>query len=112
MKIEDIPFTNIDWTTLTATETTGDTGTAASKEITLGNIRLRRIEFSPNYSADHWCSKGHIVLVLEGSLTTTLHNGQTHITTAGNTFIVSDTITPHRAHTATGAKLLIIDEPT
>ena len=109
MNIEDIPFINIDWNTQPSIETKGDSGAAVTKEAKLGNIRLRRIDFSPNYSADHWCSKGHIVTVLEGSLTTTLQSGQTHTTTAGNTFIVSDTIDPHHTHTATGAKLLIID---
>jgi hypothetical protein len=109
MKIENIPFTNIDWTTLSATETNGQIGTATSQEIILGGIRLRQIDFSPNYTADHWCSKGHIVAVLEGSLTTTLQTGQTHVTTAGNTFVVSDNIDTHRTHTSTGAKLLIID---
>ncbi|HEV2644995.1 MAG TPA: DHCW motif cupin fold protein [Acidobacteriaceae bacterium] len=109
MKIENIPFTNIDWTTLPATESRGESGTATSKEMTLGNIRLRRIRFSPNYTADHWCTKGHIVTVLEGSLTATLQTGETHITTAGNTFVVSDNLAPHRAQTTTGAKVLIID---
>lgn len=109
MKIENILFTNIDWTDILATETKGDTGTATSQEIILGNIRLRRIEFSPNYTADHWCSKGHIVTVLEGALTTMLQNGQTHITTAGNTFAVSDDLDTHRSHTTTGAKVLIVD---
>jgi quercetin dioxygenase-like cupin family protein len=109
MKIENIPFTNIDWTNLPATETKGDTGTALSKEITLSDLRLRLVEFSPNYSADHWCSKGNIVIVLEGSLTTTLQNGQTHITTAGNTFVVSDTMDIHMSHTIAGARVLIVD---
>jgi quercetin dioxygenase-like cupin family protein len=109
MKIEDIPFTNIDWSAHPAAETNGTSGTAIAKEIQLGDIRLRQIEFSPNYSADHWCSKGHIVHVLEGSLTTTLQNGQIHLTTAGNAFVVSDNLDAHRAHTTTGAKVLIVD---
>jgi hypothetical protein len=109
MKIEDIPFTNIDWSDMPSTEAKGDSGTALSKEIQLGVIRLRLVEFSPNYRADHWCLKGHLAVVIEGSLTLALQNGQIHITAAGNSFIVSDNVDAHRAHTVTGAKVLIVD---
>ena len=26
------------------------------------------VEYSPGYAADHWCSKGHVILCLTGGL--------------------------------------------
>jgi|GEM_PF-4387406 len=26
----------------------------------MGNIRVRMVEYTPGYLADHWCNRGHI----------------------------------------------------
>jgi hypothetical protein len=109
MKIENIPFTSIAWDSITAVEGIGESGSAVSKTMHLGNIRLRQVEFSENYRGDHWCEKGHIVHVLEGALITLLKDGEAVQTTAGNSFLVGDEKDTHRVQTATGAKVLIID---
>ncbi len=67
------------------------------------------VEYSPGYRADHWCSKGHILLVLEGELTTRLQDGREFTLRPGMSYQVADGAEPHRSSTATGAKLFIVD---
>lgn len=59
--------------------------------------------------ADHWCERGHVLLVLEGELVTELSNGESHVLKAGQSYQVSDAVAPHRSRTAGGAKLFIVD---
>ena len=74
-----------------------------------GGIRVRMVEYSPGYLADHWCSKGHILLCLEGELTTELADGRTFVLKPGMSYQVADAAEPHRSRTAIGAKLFIVD---
>jgi hypothetical protein len=67
------------------------------------------VDYSPGYSADHWCRKGHVLLVLEGELETDLQDGRTVRLTKGMTYQVADDTMPHRSHTRAGAKLFIVD---
>ena len=67
------------------------------------------VEYSPGYLADHWCSKGHILLVLDGELDTELEDGRCFRLKAGQSYQVADGAEPHRSRTATGAKLFIVD---
>ena len=62
-----------DWGQILRTEHRGETGLAFWKTLEIGNIRVRMVEYSPNYFADHWCSRGHVLLVLEGKLLTELN---------------------------------------
>jgi hypothetical protein len=39
-------------------------------------MRVRMAEYSPGYRADHWCVKGHILLVLKGELETEPNDGR------------------------------------
>lgn len=109
MKIEGIPYTSIDWSKIPAEKHSGVTGEASWKVCNMGNFRVRLVEYSPGYEADHWCSKGHIIQVLEGEIHTKLKDGRVMTTKAGGTIVVSDDIDPHCSHTETGVKLLIID---
>ena len=109
MIITDIPFTTIDWKKIEPTEHAGVTGKALWRTFEKGNIRVRMVEYTPGYLADHWCSKGHILLVLEGELVTELKNGEKHILQPGSSYQVSDDTMPHRSYTETGAKLFIVD---
>ena len=69
----------------------------------------RMVEYSRGYHADHWCSKGHSLLVLEGVLETELADGRKVTLTAGTSYQVADGAEPHRSSTATGARLFIVD---
>lgn len=72
-------------------------------------LRIRMVEYSKGYVADHWCTKGHIVHCLEGDFVSELSNGQQFILTKGMTYVVSDELSSHRSTTVDGVKLLIID---
>ena len=109
MKIENVPFRSIDWTTVPAVEHPGTTGRALWRTIETGNIRVRMIEYSPGYKADHWCRRGHIVHCLSGELITDLEDGRTFTTRAGQTFQVADEDGAHRSRTVGGATLFIVD---
>src|SRR5437868_12416072 len=110
MKITGVPFTTTDWSTITPTEHPGETGKAFWRTIQAGDIRVRMVEYTPGYKADHWCSKGHVLLVLEGHLTTELQDGRRIELAPGMSYQVADEgDSPHRSVTAVGAKLFIVD---
>lgn len=109
MRIEDVPFSTLDWNTVPRTQHPGTTGTATWRTFAMGNIRVRMVEYSAGYEADHWCSKGHVLLVLEGELTTELADGRRFELAAGMTYQVADGAEPHRSSTRTGARLFIVD---
>ena len=109
MKIQDVPFYTVDWSTVAPTEHPGVTGKALWRTLEIGNIRVRMVEYSPGYSANHWCSRGHVLLVLEGELTTELCDGRKFKLTPGTSYQVADEINPHRSYTEKGAKLFIVD---
>jgi len=109
MRIEAVPFATVDWTRVPITEHSGETGKALWRTIEVGNIRVRMVEYSPGYRADHWCSRGHVLLVLEGELVTELADGTIHTLRAGMSYHVAEDTAPHRSRTATGARLFIAD---
>jgi hypothetical protein len=109
MKIQDVPFQFTDWNQIPPTEHPGETGMALWRTLEIGNLRVRMVAYSPGYFADHWCSRGHVLLVLEGELVTELQDGRQFTLTAGTSYEVADDAAPHRSHTATGAKLFIVD---
>ncbi|HEX3553154.1 MAG TPA: DHCW motif cupin fold protein [Thermoanaerobaculia bacterium] len=109
MRITNIPFGTTDWSQVAPTEHPGETGVALWRTRTFGDIRVRMVEYSPGYLADHWCVKGHILLCLEGELRVELRSGVTHVLTPGVSYQVADDAEPHRSHTETGARLFIVD---
>ena len=109
MRIDDIPFGVTDWATIEATVHHGDSGTALWRTQQFGAIRVRMVEYSPNYVANHWCEKGHILLCLDGELMTELKDGRVSVLKPGMSYQVADGAEPHRSRTATGAKLFIVD---
>lgn len=109
MKMSDIPFGTTDWSDVPRTEHKGETGVAIWRTREFGGIRVRMVEYSPGYLADHWCSKGHILLVLEGELETELKDGRQFYMRSGQSYQVADGAEPHRSRTAKGAKLFIVD---
>lgn len=109
MHLNDIPFGTTDWSRVEPTLHPGTTGTATWRTRTFGDLRVRLVEYSPGYLADHWCAKGHILLCLEGELHTELKDGRTFVLTPGTSYQVADDTEPHRSATAAGAKLFIVD---
>ncbi len=109
MQMSDIPFSLTTWSEIEKTEHQGDTGVAFWQTQNFGSIRVRMVEYSPGYLADHWCVKGHILLCLSGELHTELADGRTFVLRPGMSYQVADAAEPHRSSTVCGAKLFIVD---
>ncbi|WP_426345774.1 DHCW motif cupin fold protein [Alcaligenes sp. HNGD-HTN06] len=109
MDIQNLPFCTVNWSDINPTEHKGETGMAMWRTQQFGPIRVRMVEYSPGYLADHWCVKGHMLLCLEGELDTELQDGRRFTLRAGQSYHVADNAEPHRSSTQTGAKLYIVD---
>jgi hypothetical protein len=109
MEMSGIPFGTTDWQSIEASQHRGEHGTASWRTRQFGAIRVRMVEYSPGYVADHWCEKGHILLCVAGELHTELADGRTFTLTPGMSYQVADGAEPHRSRTATGARLFIVD---
>ncbi|HEX8790904.1 MAG TPA: DHCW motif cupin fold protein [Polyangiaceae bacterium] len=109
MDLLDIPFQTIDWAAVAPTTHPGDTGIATWRTREVGNVRVRVVEYSAGYVADHWCERGHVMHVVEGELTTELRDGRSFTLGAGQTYVVADGDGAHRSRTRVGARLFIVD---
>ena len=109
MQIDDIPFGVTDWSAVEQTEHAGIRGKALWRTRNFATIRVRMVEYTPGYLADHWCKKGHILLCIEGELHTELEDGRTFVLKPGMSYQVADNAEPHRSFTETGARLFIVD---
>jgi quercetin dioxygenase-like cupin family protein len=109
MKNSTIKYQIIDWNRIPKTEHKGVTGVAFWQALQFEGLRVRIVEYSKGYIADHWCQKGHIVHCLEGEFVSELYNGSKQVLTKGMTYVVSDDVSSHRSSTENGVKLLIID---
>jgi hypothetical protein len=106
---KNIPFQTIDWTTVPRVEYNGHTGVAWWQTVQLPGLRIRIVEYSDGYIADHWCRKGHIVHCLEGEFISESPDGKNFALKKGMTYVVSDELSSHRSTTLNGVKLMIID---
>ncbi len=104
-----IPFQKIDWSSIEKVEYKGETGIALWQTTQFEGLRVRIVEYSKGYLADHWCKKGHIVHCLDGEFISELSSGEKIILKKGDTYVVSDELSSHRSITENGTKLLIID---
>ena len=109
MQMSGIAFDTTDWSQVERTEHAGERGVAYWRTKTFGGIRVRMVEYTPGYLADHWCVKGHILLCMEGELLTELKDGRTFRLAPGMTYQVADNAEPHRSRTDVGARLFIVD---
>ncbi len=105
----NIPFQTIDWSNIPKVEHKGETGSAFWQTIQFGGLRVRIVEYTSGYLADHWCQKGHIVHCITGKFISELENGEVFELNEGMTYIVSDNLSSHRSISENGVKLLIID---
>lgn len=109
MTNENVPYLAIDWDAVPRTEHKGDPGTSFWRTVELPGLRIRIVEYSPGYLADHWCQKGHIVHCLEGEFVNEQEDGERTVMAKGMTYVVSDGASSHRSRTEKGATLLIVD---
>ena len=109
MLIKHAKFGTTDWSEIPPEKKSSEAGIATWRTIDAGNARVRIVEYSPGYRADHWCERGHILYVLEGELVTELKDGRTFKLKAGMSYQVGDEQEPHRSHTDVGAKLFVVD---
>ena len=109
MNISGIPFGITDWEQVERTEHPGESGTAFWRTQHFGDVRVRMVEYTPGYLADHWCSKGHILLCLHGELHTELEDGRVFTLKPGMSYQVADGAEAHRSSTMQGAVLFIVD---
>lgn len=109
MQISDIPFGTTDWSTVERVEHKGDTGVAYWRTQQFGNIRVRLVEYSAEYSSAQWCSKGHILFCLDGELNVELQDGRKFVLTPGSSYQVADSAEPHRSSSPNGAMLFVVD---
>jgi quercetin dioxygenase-like cupin family protein len=107
--MDGFSFSSVDWSTVPQTRHAGETGEALWRTLHFGPIRVRRVEYPAGYVADHWCSKGHVLFVLEGELVTTLDDGRVVTTNQGCSYQVADGREAHRSSAPHGAQLLIVD---
>jgi hypothetical protein len=110
MQLAVSPFQVVDWQSIPSTEHPGESGCARWRTIAMGDVRVRHVEYSAGYVADHWCDRGHILFVLEGELLTELQDGRKFRLTRGMSYLVSDSgDAAHRSSTEIGARLFIVD---
>jgi hypothetical protein len=109
MELTAVPFGITDWSTLEPELHPGVSGNASWRTCHFGTTRVRRVDYSPGYLADHWCRRGHVLLCLEGELHTELEDGRRFTLTAGMSYQVGNDMEAHRSSTSVGAKLFIVD---
>jgi hypothetical protein len=109
VQISDLPFGVLDWDSVEPTTHAGEHGQATWRTRHFGELRLRMVEYSPGYRADHWCEKGHFLLCLDGEMETELADGRRYTLTAGMMYHVADGAEAHRSSTRSGARLYIVD---
>jgi quercetin dioxygenase-like cupin family protein len=109
MKLANIPFETTDWAEAAASEHRGVSGVATWRTLQHGDLRIRVVEYTPGYIADHWCAKGHVLYCLEGELLTELKDGRAFVLKTGMSYQVADDETPHRSSTILGARVFIVD---
>lgn len=110
MKINGVPFTLTNWRTVPGIAVPGDEGASSWRTVETGGIRMRVVEYSPGFRSDHWCSRGHVLKVLEGEVIVLLKDGREFALGAGAGFIVGDDEkNPHLARSDQGARVFIVD---
>jgi quercetin dioxygenase-like cupin family protein len=107
--MKKISFETIDWNKIPKSEKPGETGHSYSRTIEYPGLRIRIVEYSAGYLADHWCQKGHVVYCLEGELLNEQENGEQFILKQGMSYVVSDNLSSHRSRSENKVKLLIVD---
>ncbi len=109
MKMSGFSFATTEWKEVAPTKHPGEMGTAWWRTLNFGEIRVRMVEYSAGYLADHWCEKGHVILCVDGELDTELADGRRFTLKPGESYQAPDGAPGHRSSTRPGAKLFIVD---
>lgn len=109
MQLDGLAFDLVDWESLPLEEHAGAAGTARWRTRATGSLRVRLVEYSPGYEADHWCSKGHVVYCVRGEFASHHQDGTIHMVATGMSYVVGDDVMPHRSTSKGGATLFIVD---
>lgn len=109
MNLSPFPFSITDFSAIEPAIHNGITGHAEWRTLHRDEIRIRQVIYSPNYLADHWCSKGHIIFCVEGSMETELQDGSKHLLSKGLMYSVGDNSSRHRTFSKDGCVLFIVD---
>lgn len=75
----------------------------------MGDIRIRMVEYSAGYQADHWCNKGHVIYCIFGEMITELEGGRHFTLSLGMTYQVGDNSNAHRRRSVNGCTLFVVD---
>lgn len=109
MRLEGIPFSEIDWESIDPEEHPGEQGVAQSRTYTIHDVRIRMLEYSAGYQADHWCNRGHVVLCVRGEFVSEQKDGTLHTIRQGAAYVVGEDGIPHRSYSEGGATLFVVD---
>jgi hypothetical protein len=109
VRLDGVRFGTTDWESIAPVEHPGETGRAFWRTQQFGDLRVRMIDYSPGYIADHWCTRGHILLCLSGQLCTELADGRVVTLLPGTSYQVTDNAEAHRSSTTIGATLFVVD---
>lgn len=109
MTLSPFPFSITNFSTIEPEIHRGITGFAEWRVMHRNNIRIRLVTYSPDYLADHWCSKGHIIYCIDGEMETELENGQKYMLQKEQVYTVGDDSAAHRSYSKNGCTLFIVD---
>jgi len=110
MKIRNVPFEATEWAKVPAEEHKGEAGTSFWRVRESGNVRVRMVDYSAGYKADHWCSRGHVLFVLEGEIIVELKDGRAFPLGRGMGFQAGDDErNSHLVRTSAAARVFIVD---
>jgi hypothetical protein len=109
MKLSSFPFQTLDWISIEKEVHLGISGTAWWQVFMMNDTRIRMVEYSAGYFADHWCRKGHIIYCIEGEMETELEDGRKFMLSKGMTYQVGDDCEAHRSSSKNGCRLFIVD---
>lgn len=110
VRMMDRKFVVMDWEAVSEEVRPGVCDSATWRTREGGGLRVRMVEYTAGYVADHWCDWGLVLLVLEGELVTDLRDGRRYVLKRGMSYQVSDLgDASHRSSSPSGAKLFIVD---
>jgi len=109
MILQSFPFQLLNWASIKKEEHAGINGIAYWQVTKMNDIRIRTVEYSAGYIADHWCNKGHIIYCIEGEMETELQDGRKFILSKGMSYQLGDNNEAHRTSTKDGCRLFIVD---
>lgn len=99
----------INWEEIQAEKIEGETGYVITRTKEIGNFKIRHNTYSADFRADHWCEKGHILLVLNGVLIIEFKDGTSVDVTKGNSYVLGDDVQVHKAITLAETEVFIVD---